>query len=119
MKSPCANCPFRAEPRFYLIKERAIELQQVLVNEGRGFHCHKTIDYGKIDDGVVTADGCGIGERDSEHCAGAMILLQKIGKPNQPMQVCERLGLFNPLELNMDAPVYDTFEEFINGVSHP
>ena len=34
------------------------------------------------------------------------------------MQVCERLGLFNPLELNMDAPVYDTFEEFISEVSH-
>jgi hypothetical protein len=42
-----------------------------------------------------------------------MILLEKLGRPNQWMRIGERLGLYDPRQLKMDAPVFDTFEAMI------
>ena len=44
------------------------------------------------------------------HCAGALILLEKLGEPSQMMRVCERIGLYDRTKLDMAAPVFDSFE---------
>ena len=110
---PCANCPFRTEPRFYLGRERAEGIAELLMDDHSTFHCHETIDYSKVNGEDRLPDGCGIGDRDTEHCAGAAIILQKIGRPNSGMRLARMAG---PKPLDLTAPVYDNFEEFIKSV---
>lgn len=104
MKAPCAQCPFRTDIKPYLRKARIKEIRAGLQ---RGeFPCHKTITSNDDDERVQTAD--------SKHCAGAMILLEKINEPSQMMRIAERLGLYDPAELDMAAPVYDSWAAMHN-----
>lgn len=50
---------------------------------------------------------------DSRHCAGALILLEKIERPSQMMRIAERLGIYDRFKRDMDAPVYESFERMI------
>lgn len=79
-----------------LSKIRAIEIINALTEKNETFVCHKTIDYKEI-----------------QHCAGALVLLEKINKPNQLMRVMERVGEYNRFELDMDSNVFDTPDDFI------
>ena len=45
----------------------------------------------------------------SQHCAGALILLERHDKPNQMMRISERLGGYNAAALDMAAPVFKSF----------
>lgn len=67
-----------------------------MIGEDKTFTCHKTISAPK-----------------QEHCAGALIMLEKINLPNQMMRISERLRLYNRKELKYDAPVFDNFGDFI------
>ncbi len=107
LKNPCKDCPFRTDVCRYLQPERYLEIAESLVDRGEAFSCHKTNDYEEDGNAVVTDRSCS--------CAGAMIWLQHQGKPNQLMQVMERLGAWDPSRLNMDAPVYRTRKEFEEG----
>lgn len=101
LKSPCANCPFRkGQGECFRLGAERIEL----IVESVSFQCHKTIDY-SIEPGEP-------GHRGSkpQQCAGLMSLLARAGKPNAIMQIGERLGQFNPGELN-HADVYASIEE--------
>lgn len=88
MTDPCSRCPFRSDRIFPLMPGR----MRGIVEAG-SFPCHKTLD----EDGEA-------GES-SLSCAGLMILLEKEDRPNQIRT-----------KLNMNAPVYDTIEECIEGV---
>ncbi|MBE0467986.1 MAG: hypothetical protein IBX55_00460 [Methyloprofundus sp.] len=102
LTKPCKNCPFRKDIRPYLFKDRAKEISDSLVKEGKGFPCHKTVDYADIDN-----------REDREQCAGAMIMLRKMGRENTLMQVMERLGAFDPNNLDMRASIFESDNEFI------
>lgn len=70
------------------------------------FQCHKTVDYDKDDDDPARA-----GDK-PQQCAGLMAMLHKMGIPNQIMQVGQRLGAFDPAQLDprneaLDKP-YET-----------
>lgn len=86
LKSPCKNCPFRVSvaPTFGLPRER---IEGIV--EAPAFQCHKTVDY----------------RRFLPRPGDLMALLHRAGHPNQIMQVGERLGYFNPRELDIE----DTF----------
>lgn len=104
LRTPCANCPFRTDVRPFLDPDRAAEILEALVELDATFSCHKHNDFEEGDDGEeVVIEG-----RDAQHCAGAMILLEKIGHPNQWMRIAERMGWYDRHRLKMDAPVYDT-----------
>jgi hypothetical protein len=45
---------------------------------------------------------------EEQHCAGAMILLEKNGCANQMMRIAERLRFYDHKRLKMDAPVFAT-----------
>lgn len=121
LKSPCANCPFRADKPFYLGAERAEEIADSL-RDGSSFYCHKTIAYGdesderenECEDEDEDEKNLGQGEITSRSrmCAGALITLEREDSPNQIMRIAERLGLYDRSALDMDAPVYGSLDEW-------
>jgi hypothetical protein len=106
LRQPCSNCPFRKDIPAYLSKERAEEIVISLMEEDKTFSCHKTNDF---DDET----GDTVETKNSEHCGGALVFLEKQECPNQWMRVAERFGWYDRSKLKMDAPVFDTPEEFI------
>ena len=100
LKKPCSNCPFRTdkpEQEGWLGYERAEEIVDGLTRQQGTFTCHKT--SGKINE---------------EHCAGALIMLEKMEKPNQMMRISERIGMYDRTKLYMGSPVFDDAEDFID-----
>ena len=110
LTNPCSNCPFRTDVVPYLHRERVEDIEKSLV---RGeFYCHKTTQHDQSED-VVEGDGSYHATHDEMHCAGALILLEKMERPSQMMRIAERLRMYDRTKLNMDAPVYDSFEDMI------
>jgi hypothetical protein len=105
LRAPCANCPFRTDVEPYLHPARAEEIVVAITEQDATFSCHK---HNQFDDGEA------IETRDSQHCAGALILLEKIERPNQWMRIAERMGWYDRDRLKMDSPVYDTPEDMID-----
>lgn len=106
LKSPCPQCPFRTDIQPFITRERVKEIRRSL--ERAEFPCHKTTVSDDDDE-----DGQRVEGPHTKHCAGALILLEKEERPSQMMRICERIGMYDPGELNMDAPVYDSWEEMI------
>ena len=105
---PCANCPFRKGQGelFGLGRQRLLEIFDAVA-----FPCHKTIDYAVSDDGEDT-EGIYYKTGGPQQCAGLMSLLHREDKPNQIMQVGERMGYLHPTKLN-HSDVYATLQECI------
>lgn len=102
LKSPCAECPFKndlSHQRGWLGQRRAISIINSLFNKDESFTCHKTLD---------------LTDRKQQHCAGAMILMEREGRANQYMRIGERTGRYDRNKLNMDGPVFDNREQFID-----
>lgn len=76
--APCADCPFRREGAIHLHPGRLSEIIEDLLR-GQNFICH-TRFYAR--------------KRERQPCAGAIIYLEKVGQPNQVMQVMDRLGAY-------------------------
>jgi hypothetical protein len=109
LTSPCPMCPFRSDIPPYLNRGRVREIQQSLYDGGQ-FPCHLTTDWGDDDD----AEHDYIPTGHEVHCAGALIVLEKEGRPNQMMRIAERIGLYDARKLRMDAPVYASFRAMID-----
>lgn len=103
---PCRDCPFRTDRSFPLRRARKEEIADALLS-GQTFDCHKTVEHDEEGEGYSTSK--------SLHCAGAAIILEKLEMPNQMMRICERIGMYDRRTLDMDAPVFDTFEDWIEG----
>lgn len=122
LKSPCSSCPFRRDVPAFLHPQRAREICDAILKHDETFACHKTVDYseegepydpegegdillGNLDEGRQT--------QETHHCAGALILAQKLGHPNQLTRIAGRMGLYDHRKLRLDAPVFDTPAEMI------
>lgn len=104
---PCKDCPFRTDcTKGWLGRERAEEIAVAITDEQKTFTCHKTNDTD--DEGEV------IETRESQHCSGALILLEKLQRPNQMMRIAERLQMYDYTKLDMASPIFDTTEQFIS-----
>ncbi len=103
MVRPCLRCPFRTDIPGYLSAARVREIGASL--DGGTFPCHNTVDY---------ENGWGDDQESEEytpsgnevHCAGALILLERLSRPSQMMRIAERLGFYDRRKLDMNAPVY-------------
>lgn len=104
---PCADCPFRSDRPFYLGAERVAEIQEA--TNLYPFGCHNTVDY----------DGDKPAEYVQAHCAGALILREKLGRPSLVMRLARQCGVYDPTRLDMDAPVYDSWEDMKEGCKFP
>ena len=120
MTKPCDNCPFRTDVKPYLRPERAEEIVESLYAQ-QSFPCHKTTK--SDEDGLAARALLVLGEEEEcgvrvateewQQCAGAMIMLEKMGRSTQMMRICERFGAYDHKKLDMGAPVYDDGEEMI------
>lgn len=98
LTEPCEKCPFRNDIRPYLTPGRVEEIV-----ESTSFPCHKTIGH---DD-----EGEAVENKNSQMCAGYMIMLEKMEQPSQMMRIAERLGKYDRKKLNMQSPVYEDGDE--------
>lgn len=98
LKRPCANCPFRVDVPPYLRPERAQEIATSIAN-GATFACHKTTVCDDEGEGELVAAPT------SQMCAGAMVAMAKSEQANQAMRIAMRLGILDPDQLDLDAPV--------------
>jgi hypothetical protein len=88
---PCAKCPFRRDVPGYLRPGRVAEIATGL--ERGTFDCHMAP------------------KNNPQHCAGALILLEKKGQPSQMMRIAERLGLYVRDRLRGFDIVFNNFTE--------
>ena len=110
-RTPCGDCPFRLTPRFHFSGGRASEIATAL-RRGESFSCHETTGYGASDEGELTPR--------TRHCAGAMLVLEKEGRPNQLMQIAARLGHYDAERLRQASrhvPVYADLDAFVRGTT--
>lgn len=92
MKDPCDACPY--------LKGSGFTWRSLVAHASGEFACHKTCDLDE-DDSAFKPKQNG----KSLHCASALIFLEKQDRPHQMMRICERLGMYDRRNLNMDAPV--------------
>lgn len=112
LKSPCNNCPFRIGygELFELRADRITEI----VN-GVAFQCHKTVNYAVLeyddepDDLPETVHA--LSGDHPQQCAGLMTVLYRERKPNQIMQVAQRLGWLDPTALDPRGDAYATMAD--------
>jgi hypothetical protein len=106
LTKPCAKCPFRTDVRPYLTKGRVRDIEGSLIRGQQTFTCHETTKVDPYDEeGSEMVDG-----PNAQHCAGAMILLEGLDRPNQMMRIAERLGMYDRRKLDMTSPVFNSFE---------
>lgn len=97
LRRPCAECPFLRKSS-YLSAARGQEIAEITISGDKTFTCHKTLRT-----------------KAEQHCAGALIMSERRGRPNAMHQVAERLGIYDPSKLHMDADIYDGPEEMSKG----
>lgn len=105
LTKPCVDCPFLRSRKFPLRRARVAELLAALTKRDQTFSCHKTVTH---DD-----DGEPLRSASELHCAGALILLEKLNRPNQMMRISERIGSYDRGKLDMAADVFDTPAEML------
>jgi hypothetical protein len=114
--TPCKDCPFRTDKPFYLTMGRVREILRALVERDQTFPCHKTVDYAaneQADEDDGEDQRPRIGTEKEQHCAGAMILLEHMERPNQLMRIAERIRLYDRTKLKMDSPVFTSAEQML------
>jgi hypothetical protein len=107
---PCSLCPFRNDIRPYLTPARVAEIKRSVINGQQDFLCHSTVDYDREDEDDDEPRAQREGEK---RCAGMTILCEKLSRPTQMMRIDERIGFYDARKMQMDAPVFDTFDEMI------
>ena len=100
MTTPCDACPF--------LKGSGFTVRSLEGHASGEFPCHKQCDLD--DEGNYVSKG-----KKTAHCAGALIYLEKQGRPHQMMRICERLGMYDRTKLDMDAPVGTKASDFRRG----
>ncbi|WP_103109486.1 hypothetical protein [Brevibacillus reuszeri] len=90
---PCKDCPFikGSATNITLAEGRLDEIKRDIEND-MSFICHKSLSLPK---------------NEQQHCAGALIYLERQDNPNQMMRIAERLGVYDRFKLKMDADIVD------------
>jgi len=82
----CPNCPFNDNGKAIHLEEGGVDKIKEMLLEGGSFNCHKTVYDLDTNMGLTESQS-------PKMCAGAYAFLKREGKPNQIMQVAERLGV--------------------------
>lgn len=110
LKQPCRDCPFRVDIPGYLRGSRARGIiDDLLNNDMQGFPCHKTIETVDGEDGFCET----IATDESQQCAGGLLLLLKLGRPNVATRLAVALGELDLNTLDGEEMVADSREAFI------
>lgn len=121
LKQPCKDCPFRRDsPKGWLGGERARQIADSLHEEngmggGSVFPCHKTVDYSDEDHEAGRTNRL---QESNAYCAGAISVVEKEcqqgGPLPLPLQIAERMGLYDPTSMKIDDTTFDSFDEFVD-----
>lgn len=96
LKKPCGNCPFRKVGAIALHPQRLPSIIQTLLDDDWStFSCHKTV-HAKRTGGQWTDDGQYEPSGKESMCVGAMIYLEKVGRPTVPMRLAQSNGTYKP-----------------------
>ncbi|RQQ47595.1 hypothetical protein [Burkholderia stagnalis] len=99
LRRPCENCPFRKNGAIQLAPGRLERIVEHLVsNDHSTFQCHKTV-HNAHTGGEWDDDGNYVASGQESMCAGAMIYLEKIGRPTVGMRLGRVLGRYDPERL--------------------
>jgi hypothetical protein len=107
LTTACDNCPFRKGKGVALMSGRRREIVSTLLQDGT-FACHKTTVPSKDDMGDRRCTS------KSEHCAGALIAMYRMGRIGQLARIAGRLGVWDPAKLKLDdTDVYEDLGAFL------
>ena len=115
LKTPCKNCPFRTDKTAIRFsgRERAEEIEEQAYRHG--FPCHlSAVDTSEDDE----ENGGYVFGENTQHCAGATIMYLKEGNDCRPgIDNDEELGGKLSEQMDFEAPVYESAQEFIEANS--
>ena len=83
---PCSNCPFLDNNKAIMLADGRLDEIKADLLKGGSFNCHKTV-Y-DLDENMEHTK-----KQELKMCAGAYQFLKKENKPNQQMQIAQRLGI--------------------------
>jgi hypothetical protein len=112
LHSPCAACPFRiGQGSLFLLRpERLAEIKGATA-----FQCHKTLSRRATS--LTTKHAAKRkrlpGDPPPQQCAGLMAVLTRDKRPNQIMQVAQRLGALDPAMLDPRREAYATWRDVL------
>jgi|SRR5579864_845533 len=117
LKTPCKNCPFMntKDGIKFACRERAEDIEEQAYRHG--FPCHLSA----VDTSDDDEDGGFVFGKDTQHCAGALLVFLKDGYQgnvpfeNLPDEEQDRIQA----RLNWDAPTYESVEDFLNASPAP
>ena len=112
LTSPCKNCPFRNDRPTFLRRDRARDIADSIEHQQLDFPCHETTNLSE-EDGEET-----VGDENEQMCAGAIIIMEKMGRSTQNMRISERFPTddgdnYCRDKMDMTAPVFENFDEFV------
>lgn len=107
--TPCDSCPFRNDIIPFLSGEKRVrELERCQDGE---FPCHQTTELDE-DDGETL-----LNHEKTVACAGRMIMSWlAYGGLGQIDAMSARCGMFDPEKLDLDAPVFDGWDEMADAM---
>lgn len=112
LNKPCADCPFLKVGGIELSDGRRDSIIQDLIDDKTtGFSCHKSV-YSKVGgEWVEDEDGEEVYKQSGKElqCAGAMAVLEKVGRRTTLMQVMGRMGVYDAEKY---IPLFDLVIDF-------
>ncbi len=102
LTTPCNECLY--------LKGSGFTFKSLQDHASGEFACHKACDLSD-EDGVYRERKNG----KTPHCAGALIFLEKQGKPHQMMRIMERIGQYDHRLLDMGANVGSKSSDYRRG----
>lgn len=97
MTKPCDACPF--------LMKNGFTFRSLVKHASGEFACHKACDLNEEDQFVARS-------RETPHCAGALIFLEKREAPHKMMRICERIGMYDHTKLDMTAAVGSSAKDY-------
>lgn len=102
LNAPCKSCPFKKDTlKGWLGESRAEDLVKSIIHEEKTFSCHKTT-------GVL-----GNEPKDTQMCAGALLLILKELPGHRMLRIAEHFNMLDTSEVRGKDLVFDTAEDFI------
>jgi len=101
IKRPCATCPFRTDVAPFL--HRGPQLAEQLGDDHFWFACHYST-------GMI--HGKRVKKAEQSQCAGSTMVLWREARPNIAMRIALIAGMITPAQLEAEAPVFNSLEEF-------
>lgn len=96
LRKPCQNCPFLKKGAIDLTVGRLAGIIKTLLEDDYStFQCHKTV-HNERTGGEWDDDGNYVSSGQESMCAGAMIYLEKVGRPTVAMRLGRAFGAYEP-----------------------